>query len=376
MKHISILLHIYQPPNQDPDIVRLVDAECYRPISALLESTGARVTVNMNYSLTEQLAVISPSTPEILGAAGGVEFCTSGAYHPILPLVPEAEAERQIELNNRGNGRLLRRWAPSGVFPPEMAFSSRLASLFARMGYLWTVTDDLPWVSAGGEAPFDWIPSCGGLSVFLRSNFWSNRIAFHGIDGALTATEIREGLAAWSGERDAYLVIALDGETFGHHRKGAVDGFLRPFLESAGRMPGVRLTTLGELRGIFPAKPVDIPDGSWSTSPADMARGVPWPLWNDPAVADHGALRALSSSVLAWARECRGDDVATLADRMLYSCPFWWASPGRENPAQVRRGVLSMIETALAAFRETGDRQRMDGVMALAGAVPSMCREV
>jgi len=33
-----------------------------------------------------------------------------------------------------------------------------------------------------------------------------------------------------------------------------------------------------------------------------------------------------------------------------------------------------MLEAAFAAFRETGDRKRLDAVLAAAGAVPSMSR--
>jgi len=374
LKHISLLLHLYQPPTQDPALVEEIDAECYGPVSSLLLSTGARVMVNINYSLTEQLARTGSPTLSRLAGCGNVEFTGSGAWHPIYPLIPEPEMERQTALNNEGN-RMELGWKsdPEGFFPPEMALSRKVLQVLRRLGFSWTVTDDLPFLTAGGSAPGDWIPACEGIPVFLRSNMWSNRIAFHGDDGARFARDIPAGLSEWLGpEADGYLLVALDGETFGHHRKGGVEEFLAPFLEGVTTSAGARLSSPSDLLGLFPQREVAIPDGSWSTTPADSAAGKPWPLWDDPGVPDHAALRALRDEVLGWARACGCDGVALLADRMLYSCPFWWAAPGRRSDIEVRRGISSMLETAFAALSCTGDRKRMDRVMTLAGSVPAM----
>lgn len=374
MKHVALLLHLYQPPTQDAETLALIDRECYAPLARALAATGSRVTININLSLTGRLSESSPVTLETMAEARGFELCTSGAYHPILPLVPPSEAERQIRLNTEGNASFLPGREIRGVFPPEMAWDPSLASIFEGLGLEWTVTDDVPWIHSGRQAPFDWIPSVGGLRVFLRSNFWSNRIAFHETDGRSTALRLVDGLAGWSGGSDAYIVIALDGETFGHHRKGAVERFLIPFLESVPEAGGARLSTLSEVADAFVSREAEIPRGSWSTTPADLDREIPWPLWSDPAIPDHAALYALRDMVLQWARGCAGRDVAALADGMLYSCPFWWAAGGRYDAVQVRRGVGSMLEAAFAAFRETGDRKRLDAVLAAAGAVPSMSR--
>lgn len=374
MKHIALLLHIYQPPTQDAGTVRLIDSECYSPLADLLTETSARITLNINYSLTEQLSSLAPGTLGRLSSAGGFELCTSGAYHPILPLLPPAEAGRQIRLNTEGNGAFFPDKPVAGVFPPEMAWDPSMSKLIAGTGCRWSITDDIPWVHSGLEAPADWIPSSSGVGVFMRSNFWSNRIAFHEDDGADTAARMVQGLTRWRGAGDSYLITALDGETFGHHRKGALESFLRPFLLWFSGRTDARLSTLSDLSTAFPYREAVVPAGSWSTTPADLDRGVPWPLWNDPANRDHTHLTALRNLVLDWARRCRGGGVAALADRMLYSCPFWWASPGRYDPVQIRRGVGSMLETAVAAFRETGDRKTMDMVLTAAGAVPSMCR--
>jgi len=374
VKHVALLLHLYQPPTQDPDVLRRIDGECYAPLAEMLLDTGASVTLNINYSLTTQLASLRPSTLETLSKARGWELCTSGAFHPILPLVPAGETERQIRLNTEGNAAHLPGREVRGVFPPEMAWDPSLAGLLSGMGLSWAAADDIPWVHSGREAPWGWIPVDNGLSVILRSNFWSNRIAFHESEGGVTAARIVEGMRRWTGDSDAYLLIALDGETFGHHRRGGIERFLRPFVEGLDRIEGVRLSTISEIVSLFPLREASVPAGSWSTTPADLERGLPWPLWDDPSNADHMALRSLRDMVLAWARRCTGTGVAALADRMLYSCPFWWATPGRYDAVQARRGVGAMLEAAMAAHSETGDRKTMDRVLDAAGAVPSMHR--
>lgn len=374
--HVGLLLHFYQPPTQDPAVVRRIDTECYNPVFRLLRESGARVTVNINLSLTEQLAAYCPETLELLGGCGGCEFTQSGAYHPLLPLIPPKEVERQLRLNDEGNRRLIPAFGePGGVFPPEMALDERTASILAGMGYRWTITDDVPWVFAGREAPASWIPESGGIKVLLRSNFWSNFISFHGDDGGLIARRLVKEMRGWMGNQDSYIVIAMDGETFGHHRPGAVEGFLKPFLGVLSESPDAGLHTVGEIAGRFPGREAVIPQGSWSTSPSDIERGVPFPLWDDPDNPDHQSLRQLLNTVLERARSCGSEEVARLADKMLYSCPFWWASSGRYCAVQVRRGISAILGTALAVSRECSDITFLDTVMTLAGGVPAMIRK-
>lgn len=376
MNLVGMLLHFYQPPTQDPEVVRKIGAECYDPVFRLLRDSGAPVTVNINYSLTRQLALVCPETLGVLREIQGCQFTQSAAFHPILPLIPPDEAARQLALNGDGNRSLFAGFGmPDGVFPPEMALDEATAALLARQGYRWTITDDVPWVSSGSEAPATWVPIHGGIRVLLRSNFWSNFIAFHGDDGGLVARRLIKEMRSWIGDEDSYIVIAMDGETFGHHRPGAVEGFLGPFLKALSGERGARLAGAGEIAGSFPGREVHLPAGSWSTSPEDVERGVPFPLWDDPDNPDHRSMRALLNMVLARARQCDSANVARLADEMLYSCPFWWASSGRYCALQVRRGVSSIVETALAITREYSDRAFMDTVMAMAGGIPAMIRK-
>lgn len=370
MKHIGLLLHFYQPPTQDPETVIRIDEECYMPLFSLLERAGEGVTVNMNLSLTEQLEKLAPETLQTVSRLRHCSFTASGAYHPIFPLVPAAEASRQLGLNDGWNERLIgEAYRPTGVFPPEMALNAGTAEMIGSLGYSWTITDDVPWVFEKREVPSSWIPSVKGTGVFLRSNFWSNRISFHGGDGSKTADVLADDLDRWAGSGDSYLVIAMDGETFGHHRRNAVETFLEPFLRRISARDDIRVSTFDELLDSFPMKEVDIPPGSWSTTPADLQEGEPFPLWNRSGNENHSSYWKFLNFVLENYQGQRAEGVAEAVDKMLYSCPLWWASTGRESYSQVRRGILMILEAALAGIPRG---ELLDRVMELAGGIPAM----
>ena len=331
MKHIGLLLHFYQPPTQDPEIVKRIDEEGYRPLVEMLGEAGKGVTINMNLSLTEQLSELAPETLQGFSALKRCSFTASGAYHPILPLIPEKEIERQIHLNDLCNRRFIgKAYDPRGVFPPEMALNTETVEKIGSLGYKWTITDDVPWVYAEREVPSSWIPSVKGTAVFLRSNFWSNKISFHGVDGSEMAESLVRDLYQWTGREDSYVVIAMDGETFGHHRKDAIDSFLLPFLEEISIIDNIRISTLDEILEAFPLREVDLPSGSWSTTAEDLKNGEPYPLWNSSGNSNHSSYWKLLNFVLNNHRTIRTEGVAEAVDKMLSSCPLWWASPGRE----------------------------------------------
>lgn len=377
MKYIGLLLHFYQPPTQDMNIVRQIDDECYTPLFKLLESTSAAITVNINYSLTEQLASYASPSLEYLSRATGIEFTGSGAYHPILPLIDSDDVIRQVELNKSGNATLLgSKYSPIGFFPPEMAWKPELAEVLLSMGYEWTITDDIPWMWAGNEVPCSTIPQMKGLKVFLRSNMWSNRISFHGEDGSAMASEIVDGLNIWnSAEDDAYIIIAMDGETYGHHRKGMIEKFFYPFICELEEKPDACLTVLGSIASFFPGEEASVPPGSWSTTTGDLDCGKPLPLWDDPENSIHRHLWSLLRTVRKWSRNSKSERAGILVDKMLYSCPFWWASAGRYDAAQVRRGLELILETAEAVYADTGNRSMMDRVMSAACSIPVITGE-
>ena len=117
----------------------------------------------------------------------------------------------------------------------------------------------------------------------------------------------------------------------------------------------MRVVTATQLLDLFPAGAETTPrPSSWSTSSEDLARGVPYPLWNDPSNHVQALLWRhlhVCSELADLAMRTAGPesrpyvDIARgLLDRALHSCQFWWAS---------RRPMwdLNMVERGLAEQR-------------------------
>ncbi len=115
MKHIGLLLHFYQPPTQDPDVVKRINRECYEPIFEMLSETDSEITVNMNLSLTEQLAELAPETLERVSRLSCCSFTASGAYHPIFPLSPWRRSPASWHLTIQATAGLSGRYTGPGV---------------------------------------------------------------------------------------------------------------------------------------------------------------------------------------------------------------------------------------------------------------------
>jgi alpha-amylase/alpha-mannosidase (GH57 family) len=130
--YFAFLFHIYQPPVQIPLVIKQIVRESYKPIfSALSDNTEAKLTLNINGTLTEQLHDFGyDDIIEIiknLAFKGQIEFTGSGKFHPLLPLIPEPEVNRQISLNRDTNTHFFgKTYKPRGFFPPEMAVSEEV----------------------------------------------------------------------------------------------------------------------------------------------------------------------------------------------------------------------------------------------------------
>ncbi|MBI4485359.1 MAG: hypothetical protein HY655_05055 [Acidobacteria bacterium] len=390
MIHWAPVFHFYQPPTQFPAVLKRVCRESYRPLIDLLgEFERARATVNINGALTEML--LDSGHDDVveglrrLASAGRIELLGSAMYHPILPLLPQSEIARQIALNHSTNRRAFgSAYQPVGFFPPELAYGPSLLQPVADSGHRWILASGVACPLAWPMSVVHRIADDQRLAVVFRDDVISNRISFQSIDGFGFVDHLRS-LGRIRGS--TYVVTAMDAETFGHHIREWERLFLahvyaqfdsepaavaygdvrqavslaeqhRALLDSPdeGLGPNLRVVTISELIDRFPAgTPVSPKPSSWSTTGDDLARGVPYPLWNDPANEIHQLLwRHLricmelveSATHLALQPDAkRHADIARgLLDRALHSCQFWWAS---------RRPMwdINMIERGLAEQR-------------------------
>lgn len=389
------LLHFYQPPTQVPSVLRRICDESYRPLLHVFEEyPGARVTVNLNGVLTDML-INCGHTDVIerlrsLAEKGQVELTGTGKYHPILPLIPVAEARRQLDLNRQTNRRAFgEAYAPRGFFPPEMCYSDGILEPIMDSGYRWIV---LSGIACPVEWPMDVIHRVerGGqsLRLFFRDDVLSNRISFR----SLTASDFIAHLDEWQGEREnIYVVTAMDAETYGHHIQGWERTFLarvyeelephaEPFEEvkqatalagqhttllTNGEAAGkIRMVTISQLLDIFPeGRNIEPRPSSWSTTAEDMESNNYFPLWKDPHNEVHRLQwehLSICIELVNKALECADNEESRhsaaiargLLDRAEHSCQMWWASSRPMWDINlVHIGLLDQLRTVVNAYR-------------------------
>lgn len=355
-------LHIYQPPTQTPEILERVTNECYRPLVAiLLRHPHARITLNINGCLTEQL--VRDGYRDVLdglrelAARGQIEFTGSAKYHPILPLIPEEEAIRQIELNTEVNRRYLGNvYRPQGFFSPEMCYSRGVAEMVHRLGYRWIIVDELSYCGKLGIVRYDRLYRIRGLQdfyVFFRERLTSAGITYGSLP---TGETLLRRLGAAVGQK-RYLLTATDGEVYGHHRKGQEQLLIDIF---ASKM--LDLCRLTDLFTLFQEEEeVDPLPCSWSTWEDELAAAISYPQWAYPGHGLHDtqwALTRLAIEALASAdRSAPGYEAARqYLDEGLHSCQYWWAScrpwwdTGMiERGAALLKQAVEAIKTQLSA---------------------------
>ncbi len=370
--YFAFLFHIYQPPVQIPQVVKQIVNESYRPIiDALRTHQEAKISLNINGTLTEQLNDFGYNNIiegiATLASRNQIEFTGSGKFHPILPLIPEPEIERQILLNEETNKMFFGNvYKPVGFFPPEMAISERVISVVRKLGYDWIIMSGI--ANTLPEFPTTTISQHqNGLKFIFRDDYISIDCAF---DKVNTVDTFIERLHYRHTSEDYYVVLAMDGETFGHHVKHAIKDFLIPLFNEAPHRDDIQMCTVSEIIKKFPVGITQNPrDSSWSTMPYDLAHDVPFPLWSDPNNEIHIEqhrffMYALTLIHLAYKyregmddqKKSIYDNARNLLDRGIHSCQQWWASKRPwYSTDMILRGLNEVLMASVNAKRSLPD---------------------
>lgn len=376
MLYWAPLLHIYQPPTQEPKVLKKIDKECYKPLlNVISESENAKFSLNINGVLIELLYEHGLSdTMELLKdlvAEGKIEIVGTAKFHPILPLIPKKEARHQVQMNEETNRKEFGRWERIGFFPPELAISGRVAKIIRKLGYKWVLNSGIA-CPEGMEWPYDKIyTSPNGLQLFFRDDILSNRISFKNVTAKGFVKEINEIFQVKESLKtnlvkniDRYVITAMDGETFGHHIKNYEKTFLKKVLELIDERNNIQIVFISELDQYFPLsnKKIIPRESSWSTNYEDIKAGVPYPLWKHPDNNIHKYYWKLMKSLqnlmtLAdefdkttdWEIEKYYKTARFFYDKGIYSCPVWWANPhrGTWSPNLIYQGVELLMRAAL-----------------------------
>ncbi|MBI3115600.1 MAG: hypothetical protein HYZ09_03890 [Candidatus Kerfeldbacteria bacterium] len=360
MRWINVL-HAYQPPDWDPAVIRKVSRECYRPMTDFLVAhPTVKVTLNLAGSLTEQLVALGEDRVlqniATLVARGQVELMTMPKYHPLIPFVSRDELEAQLLANAEVNrARFGDAYRPAGLFPPELAINNDLGATAEAFGLRWIVLDELAYNGTLGA--IDPRRACvwngTNVRVVFRDRRVSDFFAFR-----VTADEVRgfANIAQQLGVETDTILTAMDFENLGHHRPGAA-----PAWQRLATQPDVETLTVSEHLD-FPGDRDEVTPiaSSWSTDDHDLAKGIPYPLWQHPDNPVHTAIHALADRtrelVLAHRDHPGYTEARHRLDRAQASDVYWWASmrPWWDAPIVLResREFLHVVEPLSLTDRE------------------------
>jgi predicted glycosyl hydrolase (DUF1957 family) len=352
MKWLNFL-HFYQPVNADAYHIQEAAEHSYaRILRALEENPDWRLTANFSGCLLSRLQELGYGWMlqrfSALVKSGRLEIVGSAAYHGFLPLLPIAEAQRQI-LENED---LLQQYfgvpRPAGFFLPEMAYSPAVARLLKRLGYKWIILDEIAYDGtlrlSEKFLQSSYRDRNSGLDVILRSRHFSNCYA---------PEKLAETLDKKLALPDV-VISATDAELYGLRHKDQ-SANLERFL----RRDGWQAITASEFL-------TRAPQGgsrrfqacSWESTPTELRAGKPYMLWQDPKNMIHKQLWELADYAYKITNTNANDPNYHWARwhlvRGLASCTFWWASgrdlshnfgPRAWSPDEIERGVNELIRS-------------------------------
>ncbi len=324
-------LHIYQPADQQADILESIVVQSYRPIiTHIAQSSNVRVTLNVTGALLELFDKYGyRDLIDMLrkaGEDGKIEFTGSAKYHGFLPLLDERDIERQIKINTDtlrsylGNNIKIQ-----GFFPPEMGYDKKILPIIEKLGFKWILLDEIALNGTPGSVDYTKLYKIknSNIHVFFRERRLSNLIMSAVVRSPETLKEaMKDDLGS-----SRYIITAMDGETFGHHRPG-----LEKVLFNVFDTPDFNLVMISDLidetRETITIDPVA---STWASSKEDIDRGVQFLSWKDPENTVHTwqwelftLVRSLVNTMST--TDPKYEEIRHLMDIGTASDHFWWAS--------------------------------------------------
>jgi alpha-amylase/alpha-mannosidase (GH57 family) len=371
--YFALVLHMHQPrynlngPTYESEVARDVFGQTLHPYTypseALKKDESARVTLNFTGSLLEQLNELASvgfdsrlnglwDRYKEMNALGKADFTGCGYFHPIFPLIPEADRRKQIEWHiNLFEQTFGTR--PEGFWLSELAFSSKVIPALVKSGIKWTIVDGPHIVNANKNenvhhllykphfAEYD-----GNRIIVVPRDRMISIAQQSGYNPVWLKHEIERGIEA-SNDGEFLLTVATDGENGWFRHSGENAGFwgwfFEPLLYLLKKDPDfqfIRLTTISEYLSEHPPKDtVDVEDGSWNVPDTfDDGRFLKWTAGEERQKTWARVLEASESvheaeeKIAARGASCRSEakDALQKAWRWLLmaeaSDDFWWGS--------------------------------------------------
>lgn len=325
-------LHFYQPAGQQPDILEAIVNQSYRPlIEGFKRHKKIRLTLNISGTLFELFDKYNYrdliDILKKLGEEGRIEFTSSSKYHAILPFLQKKEVVRQIKLNDEANKFFLGgAYRPKGFFPPEMAYSEELGAIISEMGFEWMLLDEIACAGLSDKR-VDWaavyrLPKTN-LKVFFRERRLSNLI----MSAVVRSRETLLGVMKDDLKSGCFILTAMDGETFGHHRPG-----LQKMLFDIFDAPEFELIQVSDISKYYKKNlTVEPIKSTWASSRQDIENNIQFLSWSDPENTIHQWQWLFVKMILVEVykmneRHPRYPMVREKMDAALASDHIWWAS--------------------------------------------------
>jgi len=207
-----------------------------------------------------------------------------------------------------------------------MGFSPELSPILEELGYKWIIVDELSFPRQVEKQQHDRIYQTSDtkdFSIFFRERKMSWVILSGQIGtGKLLIQSLGDRL-----KKNEYLITAMDGETFGHHRPG-----LEMLLFEIYNSNKVKNVRISDLLDLFPQKEKIAPLAStWALMEKDLEKKKPFARWQDDDNEIHKAQWELTGLAIDLVEKYASDSpefqkARQLLDRSLHSDQYWWAS--------------------------------------------------
>lgn len=285
-RRFLFVLHCHQPAGNLPEVMAEAYSRCYRPLLSSIEQFEAvKVCLHVSGALLEHMALEEPEVLAQLGrlaARKQVELVGGGFYEPVLHLLPEADAQGQLEMMSRCLSKHFGA-RPRGAWLTERVWDPELPRLLAPAGLRYTFVD-APALQAslpdGGAADGYWVTQRAGHTLALFGIDRGLRYRIPGRDPEQLVAELPE----MPGED--VITFADDGEKLGlwpgSYEGVHEQGWLTRFFEALGaaQAEGKVQTCLPTevIQGTPPRGRVHLPSASyeelssWALGPCGRSR--------------------------------------------------------------------------------------------------------
>lgn len=287
--------HFYQPPREDPftgsiphepgatpydNFNEKITAECYRPNAD--EGNFASISFDVGPTLAMWLEQRHPDIHQIIVNADRQSVAQYGAgnalaqafNHTILPLATARDKRTQVIW---GMADFAHRFGhpAEGMWLAETAVDLETLDLLAEQGVTYTVL--APWQSATAVDPTEpytvRLPSGRSIVVFFYNGPLSGGVSFDwdtttnadSFAASYLPNHLNEDKVAR--KEDQLIVVATDGELYGHHKPWR-DRFLNHLVREGASAYGFEVISLGRyLRDHPPVREVALRvPSAWSCS--------------------------------------------------------------------------------------------------------------